>query len=273
MMVYVNGKFFDADAPALLVSDHGFTVGDGVFETIKTIDSLPYALTRHLERLANSALGLGLPQPPTTIRGAIDQLLAMEPITGLGRIRLTWSGGPGPAGSLRADPVAPTLVISHTSAPKPADRARIVTVPFPRNDRSPLSGIKSTSYAENVLALSYARERGGDEAIFADTQGRISEGSGSNIIIFDGTNFVTPSLDCGVLAGTARGLAIEWCGVREGEILIDEITSAKSILLTSSLRDLQLVSHVDGQEIRVAPEAIVLAQEFSKRLLEEVDPL
>jgi len=273
MMVYVNGKFFDADAPALLVSDHGFTVGDGVFETIKTIDSLPYALTRHLERLANSALGLGLPQPPTTIRGAIYQLLAMEPITGLGRIRLTWSGGPGPAGSLRADPVAPTLVISHTSAPKPADRARIVTVPFPRNDRSPLSGIKSTSYAENVLALSYARERGGDEAIFADTQGRISEGSGSNIIIFDGTNFVTPSLDCGVLAGTARGLAIEWCGVREGEIPIDEITSAKSILLTSSLRDLQLVSHVDGQEIRVAPEAIVLAREFSKRLLEEVDPL
>jgi len=273
MMVYVNGEFFDADAPALLVSDHGFTVGDGVFETIKTIDSIPYALTRHLERLANSALGLGLPQPPATIRGAIDQLLAMEPITGLGRIRLTWSGGPGPAGSLRADPVTPTLVISHTSAPKPVDRARIVTVPFPRNERSPLSGIKSTSYAENVLALFYARQRGGDEAIFADTQGRLAEGSGSNIIIFDGTNFVTPSLDCGVLAGTARGLAIEWCGVHEGEIPMDALTSAKSILLTSSLRDLQLVSHVDGQEIRVASEAIALAQEFSKRLLEEVDPL
>ena len=273
MMVYVNGKFLEADVPALLVSDHGFTVGDGVFETIKTIDSLPYALTRHLERLARSALGLRLPPPPENIRGVIDQLLAKNPLVGLGRIRITWSGGPGPAGSLRADPVTPTLVISHTAAPTPVDRARVVTVPFPRNERSPLSGIKSTSYAENVLALSYAREHGGDEAIFADTQGRISEGSGSNIIIFDGTNFVTPSLDCGVLAGTARGLAIEWCGVREGEIPMEALTSAKSILLTSSLRDLQLVSHVDGVEIPLAPEAIALAQEFSKRLLEEVDPL
>ena len=97
MMVYVNGKFLEADVPALLVSDHGFTVGDGVFETIKTIDSLPYALTRHLERLARSALGLRLPPPPENIRGVIDQLLAKNPLVGLGRIRITWSGGPGPA--------------------------------------------------------------------------------------------------------------------------------------------------------------------------------
>lgn len=272
MKVYINGEFRDADEPALLVSDHGFTVGDAVFETIKTIDSVPYAMTRHLERLSRSASGLGLPTPPSALHLAIAELLTAEPLKGLGRIRLTWSGGPGPAGSLRAHPIEPTLVISHTSAPTPAARARVVTVPYPRNERSPLSGIKSTSYAENVLALSYARERGGDEAIFADTQGRLAEGSGSNIIIFDGTNFITPSLDCGVLAGTARGLAIEWFGVHEGEIPLHSLTSAKSVLLTSSLRDLQLVSHVDGVEIPVTRNALTLAKDFSSRLLKEVDP-
>lgn len=272
MKVYINGEFRDANEPALLVSDHGFTVGDAVFETIKTIDSVPYALTRHLERLSRSAAGLGLPMPPNDLGVAIGELLTVEPLKGLGRIRVTWSGGPGPAGSLRAHPLEPTLVISHTSAPTPALRARVVTVPYPRNERSPLSGIKSTSYAENVLALSYARERGGDEAIFADTQGRLAEGSGSNIIIFDGINFITPSLDCGVLAGTARGLAIEWFGVHEGEIPLHSLTSAKSVLLTSSLRDLQLVSHVDGVEVAVTQDAIALSEEFSARLLKEVDP-
>jgi len=270
--IYINGEFRDFDQPALLVSDHGFTVGDAVFETIKTIDSIPYALTRHLDRLTRSAHGLGLPTPPTSLKNAAVELLRIEPLSGLGRIRITWSGGPGPAGSLRADPVAPTLVISHTSAPNPAERARVVTVPYPRNERSPLSGIKSTSYAENVLALAYARARGGDEAIFADTQGRLSEGSGSNVILFDGKKFITPSLQCGVLAGTARGLAIEWFGVEEVEISFAEISKSKSVLLASSLRDLQIVSHVDGVEIPVALEAVTLAQEFSQRLLKEVDP-
>ena len=272
MKIYINGEFRESDQPALMVSDHGFTVGDAVFETIKTIDSIPYALTRHLDRLTRSAHGLGLPTPPTSLKNAAVELLRIEPLSGLGRIRITWSGGPGPAGSLRADPVAPTLVISHTSAPNPAERARVVTVPYPRNERSPLSGIKSTSYAENVLALAYARARGGDEAIFADTQGRLSEGSGSNVILFDGKKFITPSLQCGVLAGTARGLAIEWFGVEEVEISFAEISKSKSVLLASSLRDLQIVSHVDGVEIPVALEAVTLAQEFSQRLLKEVDP-
>src|SRR5215218_4659679 len=100
MHAWVNGQMLtDPQSPAITVSDHGLTVGDGVFEAIKVVDGRPFALTRHLERLGRSAAALGLPSPDIDVlRSAVSDVLAQEPLP-LGRVRITYTGGPAPLGS------------------------------------------------------------------------------------------------------------------------------------------------------------------------------
>src|SRR6476469_3403870 len=111
MRTWLDGRRLeDPEAPAIGVTDHGFTVGDGVFEAIKVVDGLPFALTRHLERLARSAAGLGLPEvDQDVVRRGVAAVLEGQDLP-LGRIRITYTGGPAPLGSGRGDE-PPTLVV------------------------------------------------------------------------------------------------------------------------------------------------------------------
>ena len=88
----------------------------------------------------------------------------------------------------------------------------MVTVPWPRNERGALAGLKTTSYAENVVALAEARRRGGTEAIFANLAGHLCEGTGSNVFYVVDGELRTPTLASGCLAGVTRALVLEWCG-------------------------------------------------------------
>src|SRR5215213_10078269 len=102
MHAWVNGRLLDDPAaPSVTVRDHGFTVGDGVFEAVKIVDGQPFALTRHLDRLVRSARGLGLPEPDLDqLREAVREVLSGEPLP-LGRLRMTYTAGPSPLGSGR----------------------------------------------------------------------------------------------------------------------------------------------------------------------------
>src|SRR5919112_721979 len=194
MRAWLNGELLpDPDGPAVAVTDHGLTVGDGVFEAIKVVDGQPFALTRHLDRLARSAAGLGLPAPDDAeVRRGVDAVLAAEDLP-LGRLRITYTGGVAPLGSGRGD-APPTLAVVadvlHPSRPTTS----VVTVPWPRNERGALAGVKTTSYAENVVALAYATERGAGEAIFANLAGNLCEGTGTNVFYAVGGELRTPTL-------------------------------------------------------------------------------
>lgn len=274
MKVWVNGQLLDQESALVSVFDHAFTVGDGVFETLKTVENQPFALTRHLDRLAKSANGLRLPAPePAKIRSAVSEVLAANPVNGIGRLRITWTAGVGPSGSGRDSTSVPTLVVTHVAAtPWPAT-AHIVTVDFPRNERSPLAGIKSTSYAENVLALDLAKERGAQEAIFANTRGELCEGTGSNIFVVVGDELLTPPLSSGCLAGVTRSLALLWCGAREVAMPMSVLLEADEILLASTTRDLQSVSQVNS---RVMPPrtrlGIAASETFALQASSRMDP-
>lgn len=259
MKIWVNDQLFERDEATISVLDHGFTVGDGVFETLKTIDGKLFALSRHLDRLSQSAEGLLLPTPERKrILATISSVLEANPIPGVGRLRITWTAGAGPSGSGR-DPVAePTLVITHVPATPWAETAQIVTMDFPRNERSPLAGIKSISYAENVLALAIAKTRGADEAIFGNTRGELCEGTGSNILVVVGDELLTPPLSSGCLPGITRALAIAWCGVREIAMPLSVLLEADEILLASSTRDLQTVHQINS---RIMPPPTVRGQQ------------
>ena len=246
---WVDGQLLaDASVPAVSVSDHGLTVGDGVFEAIKVVEGRPFALDRHLERLARSAAGLGLPEPDgAVVRRAIGEVLRAEHLP-LGRVRVTYTAGPAPLGSGRGD-ARPTLIVAAAPMDPWPVSTRVATVPWPRNERGAIAGLKTTSYAENVVALAHAHARGASEAVFANTAGALCEGTGTNVFYVLDAELRTPTLESGCLAGVTRALLLEWYGAREVDEPVEVVRSASEVFLASTTRDVQAVSHWDDVQL------------------------
>lgn len=276
MRTWVNGVVVEDTAAQVSVFDHGLTVGDGVFETAKVVDGVPFALTRHLTRLAASASGLGLPEPdPEVVRGAIDETLrANADVLGTAlRLRITYTGGTSPLGSERGD-AGPTLVVALAPMARWDDSAKVVLVPWTRNERSATAGLKTTSYADNVVALAYARAHGGSEALFANTRGDLCEGTGSNVFVVLDGRVLTPSLGSGCLAGVTRALVLEWTGAQETDLDVAVLARADEVFLTSSTRDVQGVHAVGDREFDAAPGPVTreVAEVFTARAAASSDP-
>ncbi|RFU83808.1 aminodeoxychorismate lyase [Streptomyces triticagri] len=273
MKIWLNGGLRDADAAHVSVLDHGLTVGDGIFETAKAVDGHAFALTRHLDRLARSAAGLGLPAPDLDeVRTACAAVLEANPVP-YGRLRITYTGGLSPLGSDRGDN-GTTLVVALGEAGKRPDSTAVITVPWTRNERGALTGLKTTSYAENVVALARAREQGASEALFANTVGNLCEGTGSNVFVVLDGELHTPPLSAGPLAGITRALVVEWTGARETDLPLDVLERAEEVFLTSSLRDIQAVHRVDGRELPgvAGPVTAKAVQIFDERAGNDLDP-
>jgi len=274
--VWVNGQRVDAGAPSIAALDHGVTVGDGVFETAKVADGAVFALTRHSRRLDRSLAGLGLPAADhDLIAKGIEDVLSGEPIA-FGRLRWSVTGGAGPLGSDR-DESALTYIVTAGAQPLPPASCKVVTVPWTRNERSATVGLKTTSYAENVVALAYAKERGGIEAIFANTRGELCEGTGSNVFVVVDGEVLTPPVESGLLPGITRGLVIEWCReagmpVREATLPLDVLATADEVFITSSTKDVPPVHAVDGRELPVGPVTQAAADVFARLSRERNDP-
>lgn len=247
MRAWIDGDLLpDPTGAAVSVIDHGLTVGDGVFEAIKVVRGLPFALERHLERLAASAAGLGLPEVDLDgVRRGVEAVLDGQELA-LGRIRITVTGGPARLGSGRGEHPPTLIVVAAPMDPAP-ETSRVATVPWPRNERGALAGLKTTSYAENVVALAEARRRGASEAVFANLAGHLCEGTGSNVFYVVDGELRTPTLASGCLAGVTRALVLEWFGGREVDEPIDVLARASEIFLASTTRDVQGVSHWDDR--------------------------
>ncbi|QWZ09361.1 aminotransferase class IV [Nocardioides panacis] len=273
MHAWVNGRLLDdPHAPAITVSDHGMTVGDGVFEAVKVVDGQPFALTRHLRRLGRSAAGLGLPAfDPVDVHAGVGAVLAAEHLP-LGRLRITYTGGVAPLGSGRGDSPPTLVVVADTLKPAPAATS-VVTVPWPRNERGALAGLKTTSYAENVVALAYAAERGATEAVFANTAGHLCEGTGSNVFYVVDGELRTPTLAAGCLAGISRELLLEWYGARQVDEPVEVLAAAEEVFLVSTTRDVQAVTRCDDREL-VGPGPVTRAcqEVWAAREAADVDP-
>ncbi|MEU6975954.1 MULTISPECIES: aminodeoxychorismate lyase [unclassified Streptomyces] len=273
MKLWVNGALHDAETAQVSVLDHGLTVGDGIFETIKAERGETFALTLHLERLTRSARGLGLPDPDLDeVRRACAAVLEANPME-LGRLRITYTGGLSPLGSERGDAGA-SLVVALGGTGRRPDSTAVITVPWTRNERGALTGLKTTSYAENVVALARAREQGASEALFGNTVGQLCEGTGSNVFVVIDGQVHTPPVSSGCLAGITRALAVEWTGAVETDLPLEVLRSADEIFLTSTLRDVQAVHRVDDRELAGAPGPVTAKamRVFDERAAQDRDP-
>lgn len=150
----------------------------------------------------------------------------------------------------------------------------MITVPWTRNERGALTGLKTTSYAENVVALARAREQGASEALFGNTVGQLCEGTGSNVFVVLDGEIHTPPLASGCLAGITRALAIEWTGAEETDLPLDVLERADEVFLTSTLRDVQAVQRVDDRELPGAPGPVTAKamRIFEERSGNDLDP-
>jgi branched-chain amino acid aminotransferase len=274
MAVWINGELFPDNEAKISVFDHGLVVGDGVFETIKVASGKPFALTRHLARLARSAAGLGLPAPDLDdIRAGAHAVIDASDHVPLARMRITVTAGMAPLGSERAgSPV--TAIVALAAQKPPAPSVDVAVVPWPRNERGALAGLKTTSYAENALALAYAAEHGGSEAIFGNTKGNLCEGTGTNVFVVTGGRLITPPLSAGCLAGVTRALVIEWVGAAEEDVPVTALANADEAFLSGTTRDVQPIRSVNGSMLAAAPGPITkkAAEVFAMRATESPDP-
>lgn len=267
------GSLVPQDEALVSVRDRGFTVGEGVFETVWVTDGRPFALSRHLRRLVSSARILGIAEPDLdVVRIAVDEVLyANAPLLGAhARLRITYTAGGPIAGSADAD--LPTLTVVTTPATAWPDSASVVTSPWRRNEWAATVGAKCTSYADSALALADAKVRGADEAIMANTQGNLCEGTASNVFVVMGGSILTPPLDSGCLPGITRQLVIEWCGAVERPLSMTDLAQAQEIFLTSSSRSIHPVTAIDGRAIPVGDVTKRAAQTFRMRAAEDIDP-
>lgn len=271
--VWLNGELLDGDDARVGVFDHGLTVGDGVFETARTERGVPFAMTRHLARLRRGLAGLGLhlDRSDDELRDAMATVAGALP--GPGKVRLTVTGGAGPAGSGRADGAALTVYVTADDLDPWPETGAAVTVPWRRNEHSPVAGLKTTSYAENVVALARAKEAGADEAIFANTAGELCEGTGSNIFVVLGDDVCTPPLSSGCLAGVTRAILLEHTDAVERTLPFNVLADADEVFLTSSTRDVQGLHRVDDRSFDApGPHTARVATRFAEIAAADVDP-
>lgn len=280
LVVWVDGALVEEHEARISPFDHGLLTGDGVFETLRVYRSEPYCWRRHYARLARSASGMGLAVPPSdALRRAALELIDVNRLTDA-RLRITLTGGPSPLGSERGR-ATPTLIMaaSEVPPPGPAEPIPVVTVPWPRNERGALAGLKTISYGENVRALAVAKDAGAGEAIFANTRGELCEGTGTNVFVVTGGVLRTPPEDSGCLLGVTRALILELAeelSIAAEEVLmpLSALATGDEAFLTSSTREIQSISTVDGNPLPAAPGPVttMLADAFRRMVAEELDP-
>lgn len=261
MTVWLNGAL--TTQPVLDHSDRGFTLGDGLFETIRSVGGRGLHLKRHWRRLRAGAavLEIGMPFTDASLSSAVRSLLENEPEDR--SVRLTLTRGPAVRGLLPSHDGIPTVLITTAPLPDdlPAAHLRVASVTR-RNEFSPLARIKTLSYLDAILARQEAARLGADDAILLNSQGRVAEASSSNLFFLFGDEIVTPPVNEGALPGIRRQLALERLVVIERPLMLEEAMEADDILLTNSL-SLRAAASLDERPL---PRSGELLERFAQLL-------
>ncbi|MGK7345520.1 MAG: aminotransferase class IV [Candidatus Nitrospinota bacterium M3_3B_026] len=240
------------------IDDRGFTLGDGLFETIPLYGGAPYLLDRHLARLraGAGAIRLAVPFGDEEVGAAMDELARKNGVE-RGAARLTVTRGVSsrrgygidegsrPSWTLSVRPYEPLAVEEWEAG------LVLAPVSIRKNPLSPLSGIKGASALERVLILDEAARAGASEALALTVDGFISSPAASNIFWAAGGRLYTPSIECAILPGVTRGRVMEIAreeGIEtvEGRFRPEKLESAEEVFITNSLLEIAPVRAVSG---------------------------
>lgn len=248
--IWLNGGFVEDANASISIADRGFTLGDGLFETLAVRAGKPLRVKAHLARLSAGARTLRIPIPHDEIAlaQALSDTTRMNGIRD-GVLRLTLSRGSGARGLALPENPVPTLAIAvHAGLPSETPARAIVARSARRDEGSALARLKSLSYLEGVLARIEAGDAGADEAILLNTQGRVADGAASTLFVFLGNWLLTPAVAEGALPGIVRAAAIRELGASERALAPEDIHRADEAMLANSLGVRALVA-LDGRPI------------------------
>ncbi|MFQ6121888.1 MAG: aminotransferase class IV [Dehalococcoidales bacterium] len=257
--VYLNGSLIPRSQARVSVFDHGFLYGYGLFETMRAYHGKIFLLERHLKRLLNSAVVIGLSSQLAEIdlsKACYDTLKANGLLDA--RLRLTVSRGEVDSFPGSGTNVAPTVLVTATSyqalsAQRYNKGFKAGVASFRRYSQSPLSRLKSANYLLSVLARMEAEASGLDEALLLNEHGFIAEGSTSNIFFVSSVGLVTPSLESGILPGITREVVMELAdslgvNVTEGEVKLEDLGQFDEAFLTNSVMEIMPLVEVRDNE-------------------------
>ena len=272
MTLWVDGSLVAEDAAVIRANDHGLVVGDGVFETCKVVDGEVFALSRHLRRLRTSATGLGLRYDESAVRAGVAAVTAG--LVGLSRLRITVTGGPAPYGSGRGEASPSLLVASVPCARLGRHRCRRGRPVDPQRALGHRR-LKTTSYAENVVALARAVRSGRQRGDPRQHRRRAVRGHRQQRVRRDRWSASSPRRwTAAAWPGITRELILEWLGDVVERAAADLGAGRRDeAFLASSTRDVQPIRSVDGRALPAAPgplttRAIDVFADRSK----EIDP-
>jgi branched-chain amino acid aminotransferase len=253
MLASLDGAIGPADQTRIPVTDEGLTRGDGGFEVMRLYDGRPFALEEHLARLGRTCAGLRLPYDEDALRGEIAALLeAAGSVDALLRVVLTRGG----RRILTVEPLPPRPPV-----------ARVATVTYAPS--RVLDGLKTLSYAANMLAGRLARERGLDEALLVTPHGRVLEGPTWTFFWVSGGTLLTPPLEDHILASITRTYLLEECDAEERPCTMDDVAGAQEAFIASTVREVMPIAVVDEIALPSAPGPVTL--DASERLAQRIE--
>lgn len=265
MKVWLSGVLVEEDAARVSPSDHGFLVGDGVFETLRWYGGRPFALDEHLRRLADGCRKLGISRPdPVELERAAYAVVAANGLADA-RMRITVTSGSGPPGLVRGTGAPTVLVVALPLSPWPPTSSA-VTSSLRRDEQGPLAGVKTVSLAESAVALAQARAAGADEALVLNRRGELCEATTANVFLVHDEIAATPPVAAGCLAGITREHVLA-LGAVERALSPADVASAQEAFLTSSTREVQPLVAVDGRPVGAGepgPVTRALAQAYAR---------
>ena len=255
--VHVNGRLWPARRAHVSALDRGLLYGDGLFETVRAYNGRVFALPQHLARLRGSARFLTMAFPRRPWQQDIDTLLQRNGLRGADAwVRITLTRGAAAPGLLPRARMRPTVVISAGRLPSAIATAqrrgvRVSLFPFARHGF--LAEHKVLAYLPAVLGKALAARHGAFEGLFVDGDGRVAEGTTSNVFIRRRRQWLTPPA-AGILPGITRRLVIDVATadglrVQERALTPADVMAADEAFLTSSLIEMVPVTRVDDHEI------------------------
>ena len=260
MIVFLNGKFVPEEQALVSVFDRSFLYGDGLFETMLVANGAAFRWNQHLERLSNGArfLGISLPLGAGELQAAARELILQNRMRD-GLLRLTLSRGVGIRGYSPSGAKSPTVVMTLHPLTDPNRETlknwHLKTASFRLPANETLAQFKNSNKLSQVMARAEAEQAGADEALLANTDGFVVEGSSSNLFWIQQGLVCTPPLASGVLSGVTRLVVRELCGdlglkVRESNITREELLETDGVFLSLSSFGIVQGLTLDKQPLR-----------------------
>ena len=271
-LIYHNDTILDATEAKIAPTLAGLLYGWGVFTTVRIYDGKPFALDRHWKRLALHAekAHVTVPIDFKRARRTVETLIEANSVVD-GRARVTLLKGD--AGSWRIEPTSDAEFLIFTSEEPPRSQSDIALTlsPYRVLSTAVLAGVKQTAMLDNLLAFEEARSRGFNEAVLLNERGEIVSATAANIFWVQGDEVFTPSLATGCVAGVTRHfvheIASRWkLHLVEGGFPIQRLLDAREVFLTSTSREVAIVSGFDAKEYsnRQARISKLISREFQK---------